>query len=460
LTFRDASPDDVAAVTELLGRPAAGRFAIVVRRGDGAPVVIENEPHLRDGTPMPTLYWLVDRELHTAVSRLESDGGVHRYEGLVDGAELAAAHERHAQRRAAATTRRDAPDAAGGVGGTRVGVKCLHAHLANYLATGDDPVGELVATSVGLPELVRVDVRAPVAALDCGSNSTRLLIVDGAGATLARDTRITRLAQGVDARGVLADEAMGRSFTVLEEYRGVMDAAGVSRGLLVATSAVRDAANGAQFLAEAGRRAGVPARILTGDEEAGFTFAGATRDLATDDRPTVLVDVGGGSTELATRVDGVTYSYSMQLGCVRVTERALGREALTPARAAAAREMIERELDVAFTQRPAFGALGPVRLVGVAGTVATLAQLDAGESTYRRETVHHRVITRATVVEWRDRLGAETPEQRLEHPGMVVGREDVLVGGLFVLDAVMGRLAADELITSESDILDGVAASI
>ena len=159
MTFRDASLDDAAVVEGLLGRPLAGRFAVVVRREDGRPVVIENEPHLRDGTPMPTLFWLVDPELRDAVSRLEGQGGVHRYEQLVDERALELTHERHAARRLAATVRHDLVAPVGGVGGTRRGVKCLHAHLANYLAGEDDPVGALVADELGVPALIIVDVR-------------------------------------------------------------------------------------------------------------------------------------------------------------------------------------------------------------------------------------------------------------------------------------------------------------
>jgi hypothetical protein len=160
LSFRDASPDDLAVVEGYLGRPLAGRCAVVVRRLDGRPVVIENEPHLRDGTPMPTLFWLVDPELHDAVSRLESDGGVHRFEELVDAESLARTHEEYARRRRSATVQLDGAQASGGVGGTRVGVKCLHAHLANYLAGASDPVGELVAHEVDVPELQLEDPRA------------------------------------------------------------------------------------------------------------------------------------------------------------------------------------------------------------------------------------------------------------------------------------------------------------
>jgi hypothetical protein len=160
LTFKDPSIDDVAVVESLLGRPLKGRFAVVVRRLDGSPVVIENEPHLRDGTPMPTLYWLVDPALHDAVSRLEGDGGVHRYEDLVDPRGLQRAHDEYARRRLAATVRTDLVQAAGGVGGTRVGVKCLHAHLAYFLVGADDPVGALVASALDVTDLRVDNVRA------------------------------------------------------------------------------------------------------------------------------------------------------------------------------------------------------------------------------------------------------------------------------------------------------------
>jgi hypothetical protein len=122
-------------------------------------VVIENEPHLRDGTPMPTLYWLVDRDLHDAVSRLESEGGVHRFEEMVDEEELRRTHDRYELRRREATVRRDVAQPSGGVGGTRVGIKCLHAHLANYLVNSGDPVGELVAGVIGVPLLTIEVVR-------------------------------------------------------------------------------------------------------------------------------------------------------------------------------------------------------------------------------------------------------------------------------------------------------------
>ncbi|HEV8625183.1 MAG TPA: DUF501 domain-containing protein [Acidimicrobiia bacterium] len=138
-------PDDVALLTERLGRPPEGDFEVVVRNGDGAPVVIRNAPFLRDGTPMPTRYWLVDPALRAAVSRLESAGGVRAAEAAVDPDELAAAHAAYAaERDAAIDPAHTGPRPSGGVGGTRRGVKCLHAHYAFFLAGGDDPVGRWV----------------------------------------------------------------------------------------------------------------------------------------------------------------------------------------------------------------------------------------------------------------------------------------------------------------------------
>jgi exopolyphosphatase/guanosine-5'-triphosphate,3'-diphosphate pyrophosphatase len=300
-----------------------------------------------------------------------------------------------------------------------------------------------------------------VAALDCGSNSTRLLVADRHRGALRREMRITRLSQGVDESGTLTPEALQRSYDVLGEYRAYMDELDVERGLLVATSAVRDASNGQQFLARAREITGVDARILSGAEEATLSYSGATADLAPDSRLTVIVDVGGGSTELAVVLDGSMHSFSMQLGCVRVTERALGSAIVTPERDRDARVMIENELDRAFAAEPVFAGLrGGVRLVGLAGTVATLAQLDAGLVSYDRDAVHHRLITRATVERWRDTLARETPEARLARAGMVKGREDVLAAGLYVLDAVMQRLGVNELLSSENDILDGIVASL
>jgi uncharacterized protein len=147
-----ASPADREAVTGLLGRVPNGNFEVVVRRADGRPVVIANDPFLRDGEPMPTRYWLVDREIRALIGRLEAEGGVRRAEEAVDAEALRRAHERYAHDRDALVPEdRPGPRPHGGVGGTRHGVKCLHAHVAWWLAGGDDPVGQWVSEQVDLP---------------------------------------------------------------------------------------------------------------------------------------------------------------------------------------------------------------------------------------------------------------------------------------------------------------------
>jgi exopolyphosphatase/guanosine-5'-triphosphate,3'-diphosphate pyrophosphatase len=304
-------------------------------------------------------------------------------------------------------------------------------------------------------------VSEAIAAFDCGSNSTRLLVTDEIGEALVRSMNITRLSQGVDESGTLMPEAMERTFAVLREYRASCDREGVTRGQLVATSAVRDAANGEEFLRGAREIVGVPVSVLAGEEEATLSYVGATKDLEETDEPTMIIDIGGGSTELAVELDGTLMSYSMQLGSVRVTERALGRGEVNAHNDLAARSMIDDEIERAFAAHPDFErVVGAVRLVGLAGTVATLAQLDAELLVYDRHVVHHRVLSLATVDQWRDLLASETPEVRLSHPGMVKGREDVLPAGLYILDAVMRRLEVDQLLSSENDILDGIIASL
>ncbi len=273
--------------------------------------------------------------------------------------------------------------------------------------------------------------------------------------------RITRLSQDVDATSTLSEAGLARTFAVLEDYRIAMDRFNVVRGLLVATSAVRDASNGGYFLERSEKISGVESRVLSGREEASLSYLGATRGLEPDSHPTMVLDIGGGSTEMAVQVGGELFSFSMQLGCVRVTERTLGRGIVQESSDAATRAMIESELDRAFSQVPVFQSMiGHVRLVGVAGTVATLAQLEAGITQYDRDKVHHRIITLDSVKQWRDRLSHESPSERLARPGMVRGREDVLHSGLYVLAAVMERLALDHLLSSEDDILDGIVATV
>jgi exopolyphosphatase/guanosine-5'-triphosphate,3'-diphosphate pyrophosphatase len=296
-----------------------------------------------------------------------------------------------------------------------------------------------------------------VAALDCGTNSTRLLIARPGGPEV-RLMRITRLGQGVDATKKLDPEAIARTVAVLGEYREVMDRHGVTRARLVATSAVRDATNGDEFLSAASSASGVPAELLEGDAEGALAFAGATTSLDIPAAEVVVIDIGGGSTELVTRI-GEVRAISLDLGCVRLTERFFHHDPPRPDELDAAVRFVRGELDRAAEAIAPLSQPGHT-LVGLAGTVSTLAALAQGLSHYDRDRIHHFVLDAATVVEWCDRLAAETAARRGRRLGMAPGREDVIVGGVVVLREAMGRFGFDRCVVSEADILDGIVASL
>jgi exopolyphosphatase/guanosine-5'-triphosphate,3'-diphosphate pyrophosphatase len=301
----------------------------------------------------------------------------------------------------------------------------------------------------------------PVAAIDCGTNSTRLLVVDAKGNSIERQMRITRLGEGVDATSKLSPEAVDRCLSVLVEFREVMDRLGVERSRLVATSAARDASNGEDFLKAAGEIAGVDAELLAGTEEARLSMAGAVSDLDRGDGPFLIVDIGGGSTEL---VEGSApdapdlAAVSMQIGCVRVTERFLPSDPPTAAELSRAESAVVEALDAAIAQQP--DLTKGRRMVGLAGTVTTLSSLQMGLDKYDRHRIHHSVLTLVNANDWYRTLAAEVRQARLDRAGMVPGREDVIVGGALILASVMTRFGFEECLVSEADILDGMVAAL
>lgn len=300
-----------------------------------------------------------------------------------------------------------------------------------------------------------------VAAIDCGTNSTRLLVVNREGTPLERLMRITRLGEGVDATGVISDAALQRCLGVLGEYREVMDRHGVGAARLAATSAARDAANGPAFLAEAAAITGAEAAVIPGAEEARLSYLGATAGLDPVAGDDVIIDIGGGSTELALARDGVVRGWSMQVGCVRATERWLHGDPPTVGELEAASQGIAAMVAEAMDELPELGQLrAGSRLIGLAGSVSTLAQLDGGIAEYRFEEVHLRRLTAEAVGRWTSRLAALPAAERRSLPGMVPGREDVIVGGALVLREAMGALGFSECLVSEHDILDGIAADL
>jgi exopolyphosphatase/guanosine-5'-triphosphate,3'-diphosphate pyrophosphatase len=442
-------------VAELLGRQPQGDFEVVVRDPAGGPVVIQNAPLLRDGTPMPTRYWLVGAAVRKAVDRLEAAGGVRRAESAIEPGRVRAAHDAYAaERDAAIPAGWSGPRPAGGVGGTRQGIKCLHAHYAWFLAGGPDPVGEWVAGQLA--------ATGPSAAIDCGTNSTRLLVAHPGGPALERLMRITRLGQGVDVGRRLAPDAIGRTLDALRAYRSVMDSFGVERVRMTATSAARDAANRDEFFDAAEKVIGVRPELLTGDEEGRLSFAGATAELVRDGRtgPWLVVDIGGGSTELVAGPaprGGPRAVRSLDVGCVRLTERFLSADPPEPAQMESAASEVRALLERAIEEET--GLAGAAQLVGLAGTVACLAAVDQNLAEYSRERQHHYRLTLARVEAMLERLAATDSPGRRRIAGVEPDRADVIVGGTIVLVEVMRRFGFDECLTSEADILDGLVLS-
>lgn len=404
---------------------------------------------------MPTTYWLVGAAERKALDQLEAAGGVRAAEAAVDAGELSAAHARYAaERRALVPTGYAGPFPTGGVAGTRRGVKCLHAHYAWYLAGGDDPVGKWVES-----QLCGGSASA-VAAIDCGTNSTRLLVASPTGAALERVNLITRLGQGVDRTGQLGPEAITRTTKVLEQYRLLMDKHNVGRVRMTATSAARDASNRDEFFDAAQRIVGVLPELLAGEEEGRLSFAGATSDLRPESGPWLVVDIGGGSTEMvagsAAGHAGVVLS--LNVGCVRLTERFLGEDPPGPESIAAARRFVTDLVDEGVRTQPAL-AKQPT-LVGLAGTVSNLASTDQEIATYQRERVHHYRLAIDRVEMMLGRLARMTTAERRHLPGLEPERADVIVGGAIVLSEIMRRLGFKVCLTSEADILDGLVLSM
>ncbi|WP_392671108.1 exopolyphosphatase [Streptomyces sp. LN785] len=309
-----------------------------------------------------------------------------------------------------------------------------------------------------------------VAAIDCGTNSIRLLVADADPATgelveLDRRMEIVRLGQGVDRTGRLAPEALERTFAACRQYAEVIKEHGAERVRFVATSASRDAENRDEFVRGVLDILGVEPEVITGDQEAEFSFTGATKELEGSDhlaKPYLVVDIGGGSTEFVVGDDHVLAARSVDIGCVRMTERHLVHDGVvtdppTPDRITAIRADIEAALDLAEETVPLGDA---ATLVGLAGTVTTVAAIALGLAEYDSEAIHHSRISFDQVQEITGRLLASTHAERAAIPAMHPGRVDVITAGALVLLAVMERTGAREVVVSEHDILDGIGWSI
>jgi exopolyphosphatase / guanosine-5'-triphosphate,3'-diphosphate pyrophosphatase len=305
-----------------------------------------------------------------------------------------------------------------------------------------------------------------VAAVDCGTNSLRLLVadVDPARARVtdvARWMEIVRLGQGVDSTGRLAPEALARTTGVLRDYAAVIAGSGAHAVRMVATSATRDAANAAEFTRRVTEILGVAPEVLTGSEEALLSFTGATAELAAkpDGGPFLVADIGGGSTEfvLGRAADGTPQAISVNIGCVRMTERHLRSDPPTRGEVAAAAADIDAALDAV---REAVPVREAGTLIGLAGSVTTVAGIAMGLPGYDADRIHHARVSAADVHDVTRSLLAQTRAVRAAIGVMHPGRVDVIGGGALVLDRIMRRFGFAEVLVSEHDILDGIAWSL
>ncbi len=304
------------------------------------------------------------------------------------------------------------------------------------------------------------------AAVDVGTNSVRLLVQDAAGRRVERRMTITRLGRGIDETGQLHDEALERTLDVLASYRRCWERLGVpvDRVRIAATSAVRDAADRDRFLEGVVGTTGVRPDIVTGEQEAGLAFRGAVEALDPP-RPAVVLDVGGGSTELVVgeeRLRGPAAAVSLQLGSVRLTERLLADDPALPRQVAAAEREVSERLDEADERLGEAGVAvaDGACLIGVAGTVTTMAALHLGLATHQPDRVQGTAVPAGALRRWTDRLVGMTAADRAGLGPVREGRADVIAGGALIVAGVVDRYGFDELIASEADSLDGLAASV
>jgi exopolyphosphatase / guanosine-5'-triphosphate,3'-diphosphate pyrophosphatase len=302
-----------------------------------------------------------------------------------------------------------------------------------------------------------------VAAIDCGTNSIRLLVadVDPARSTLTdidRRMEIVRLGEGVDRTGRLSPAALDRTIAALRGYAGIVAATGASAVRMVATSATRDAENAAEFVSRVKEVLGVAPEVLTGDAEARLSFTGATRELAGDPAcppPYLVADIGGGSTEFVLGDEArVQAAISVNIGCVRMTERHLVSDPPTAAEVAGATADIADALGTVAEKVPVAQAR---TLIGLAGSVTTVAGIAMGLGSYDADVLHHSRVTAGQVHAVTRQLLAQTRARRAAIGLMHPGRVDVIGGGALVLDQIMSRFGFAEVLVSEHDILDGIA---
>ena len=299
-----------------------------------------------------------------------------------------------------------------------------------------------------------------VAAIDCGTNSIRLLIADIDGSNfreVVRDMEIVRLGQGVDETGQFHPDAIARTLAAVDKFAAEIAKRGVEKIRFCATSATRDATNRHLFVDGVRDRLGIELEVISGDEEAALSFAGAIKDLDPSNGPFLVVDIGGGSTEFVFGTSTVEAARSVNIGCVRMTERHFANDPVTTEQI----ELARTDIQAAIAQAAAVVPITKAKtLVAVAGTATTVAAAALGLPEYDRYAIHLSRISAQQTHDAATMFATSTREQRLALGYMHPGRVDVIAAGSLVLSEIMKATGATEFVASESDILDGMAFSL
>jgi exopolyphosphatase/guanosine-5'-triphosphate,3'-diphosphate pyrophosphatase len=403
------------------------------------------------------------------IGRLEAGGGVNQAEADIGPIALEETHNRYAaERDAAIDPTHTGPRPFGGVGGTRIGVKCLHAHFGWWLAVGDDPVGQWVADKLSISRddyvvtnnmPTRPVFTSPVAAIDIGTNSTNLLIVDPQGNEIVREVNVTRLGKGVAASGTLDDQAIAATVQQLAIYASLLKQHNVEAFRVTATEACRRAANANTFLDQAETTLGKRPEIISGVLEGQLAFRGALSKLEPHNGITIVVDIGGGSTEVMIgQGNSLQHTSSFPVGAVVLTETELHRDPPRPEELTNAIGLVTDFMDDLVREQPQ--VLEATRVVGVAGTIVTIAAVELGIARFDPVALHGMTLTRDAAEDVFRTLATESLNDRKSNPGLPAERADVIVGGCCALVGIMRRLRLPSITVSVHNLLDGVVQHI
>jgi exopolyphosphatase/guanosine-5'-triphosphate,3'-diphosphate pyrophosphatase len=295
------------------------------------------------------------------------------------------------------------------------------------------------------------------AAIDIGSNSTNLLIIDQSGQTLERIVRSTRLGANVATTGALSAESMQRTLECLSEYESLIKQHKVSRRRTVATAACRVANNTSQFFAEVKKISGTEPELISGEIEGALSFVGATSSLD-EKMATLVIDIGGASTELMVGTETLDFAVSLPFGAVNLTEAELHRDPPRPEELTNAISLVSDAIDDVAHNYPLIGQID--RVVGVAGTIVTVAAVEVGQKTFNPSALHKLKLSREAVEDVFRTLATERLSDRVFNPGLPRDRADIIVGGCCVLVAVMRRLQISEIVVSQYNLLDGLISEL